>query len=520
MQEFRRGTKTISLTLEAHEKMRRARRHPCEPPSVATEGALVYHSGTRRNIMSERAEGFTRRGALKAIGALGAASLGGAEAAGAAEEGRKETGTAVGFREDLAALVARTPIADTHEHLPDEDERLKGEKIACDDWSLLFSHYIDSDLVAAGMTGEDRDRLLARDGDPIKKWKILEPWWPAVKSTGYGRAVRIAMRDLYGINALDAAAVPHLQEAYESMRKPGLYRKVLVDTANIDHCQVNYLWEPFHESRDPLLLQDISIVGMHVGPSIEDFAGPLGKEVKDLADWHAVIDGWFDRYGKKAVAVKSQAAYMRGLDYERVPAEKAAPVFAKVLRKDPVSPEEKKLLEDHLFWHAVDAATRHRLPVKLHTGYYAGENGMPLGRVAANPAQAADLCRRSPATRFVFMHIAYPYWQDLVAVAKHYTNAYLDMCWSWIIDPVAAKGFLKSFLAAAPSNKVLTFGGDYIPVECVAGHARIARDGIARALVELVDEGILGRRDAMELVEPLLRGNARTLFGIGDKGRR
>jgi uncharacterized protein len=486
---------------------------------------LVYHAGTRRIAMSKGTDGFTRRGALKAMGAMGAASIGGAVpgstgAAGAADEGRREVGTAAGFRDELTALVARTPIADTHEHLPDEDERLRGEKIPCDDWALLFSHYIDSDLVAAGMSGEDLNRLLSRDVDPIAKWKILEPWWPAAKNTGYGRAVRLAIRDLYGVNDIDEASIPRLREAYESLRKPGFYRKVLVDAANIDHCQVNYLWDAFHEPRDPMLLQDLSIVGMHMGPSIEEFAGRLGKEVKDLDDWHGVIDGWFDRYGKRAVAVKSQAAYARGLDYERVPAEKAAPVFAKVLRKDPVGAEERKLLEDHLFWHAVEAATRHRLPVKLHTGYYAGQNGMPLGRVAGNPAQAADLCRRSPATRFVFMHIAYPYWQDLVAVAKHYTNAHIDMCWSWIIDPVAAKGFLKSYLAAAPSNKVLTFGGDYIPVECVAGHARIARDGITRALSELVDEGILERRDALELVEPLLRGNARTLFAIGDKGGR
>jgi predicted TIM-barrel fold metal-dependent hydrolase len=118
------------------------------------------------------------------------------------------------------------------------------------------------------------------------------------------------------------------------------------------------------------------------------------------------------------------------------------------------------------------------------------------------------------------MHIAYPYWQEMVAVAKHFTNAHIDMCWAWIVDPAAAKEFLKSYLAAAPSNKVLVFGGDYIPVECVLGHARIARQGIARALEELVDEGNLERRDALDLVEPLLRGNARKLFAVDAKRAR
>jgi len=461
----------------------------------------------------------TRRSALQAaIGAAGAASMGvlaGAEAASPPDRPSPPPG---GFREELESLVARTPIADTHEHLPDEEERLRGERVACDDWAILLSHYIDSDLVSAGMPGGSRERLLSRGVDPMEKWRLVEPWWPAARNTGYGRVVRNSIRDLYGIEDLDGESIPRIQKAYEELRRPGFYRKILAGVANIDHCQVNYLGAAFHESRDPaFLLQDISIVGMFMGPSIDTYAKPLGREVKDLAGWHGVIDGYLDRYGPYAVAVKSQAAYMRGLDHEQVPPEAAEPVFAKVLRKDPVSPEERKLLEDHLFWRAVGAATRHGLPVKLHTGYYAGHNSMPLGRLAGNPAQAADLCRRSPETRFVFMHIAYPYWQDLVAVAKHYANAHIDMCWAWIVDPAASKEFLKSYLGAAPSNKVLVFGGDYIPVECVAGHARIARAGIARALAELVDEGLLGRRDALDLVEPLLRGNARRIFAVDAK---
>ncbi len=80
--------------------------------------------------------------------------------------------------------------------------------------------------------------------------------------------------------------------------------------------------------------------------------------------------------------------------------------------------------------------------------------------------------------------------------------------------PAASKAFLKSFLAAAPATKVFTYGGDCIPVECVAGHARPARRGVARALAELVEEEWLSLDDALALVDPLLRGNARTIFKL------
>jgi len=54
-------------------------------------------------------------------------------------------------------------------------------------------------------------------------------------------------------------------------------------------------------------------------------------------------------------------------------------------------------------------------------------------------------------------------------------------------------------------------------VECVLGHAVMARQGISQALAELVEEGWLRRPEAIELVEPLLRGNARTVFRLEEK---
>ena len=115
------------------------------------------------------------------------------------------------------------------------------------------------------------------------------------------------------------------------------------------------------------------------------------------------------------------------------------------------------------------------------------------------------------------MHICYPYYEEMISIAKHYTNAYIDMCWAWIINPIAAKDFLKKYLVTAPANKILTFGGDYSPVEPVLGHAAIARRGIALALSELVKEKWLSLDDALELIAPIMHGNARNIFNLGEK---
>ena len=42
-------------------------------------------------------------------------------------------------------------------------------------------------------------------------------------------------------------------------------------------------------------------------------------------------EGDFDTYGPRAIAVKNQSAYARGLDYDRVPASDAAPLFERFL---------------------------------------------------------------------------------------------------------------------------------------------------------------------------------------------
>jgi len=465
---------------------------------------------------------ISRRHALQGVGGLGVSAWLAAGARGGEPAAGQATGMPGRANPTIVEKVFKTTLIDTHEHLIEEKERLEAShpRVQADDWSLLLSHYLCSDLLVAGMPREAYDAFFSRKTPVADKWRLLEAYWPAVKNTGYGQAVRIAMQQLYNVDDLSAATAGKVQAAYEQTRKPGFYRHILCELGKIESCQVNYLNRVFYETSMPtLLMQDISIVGMFAGPDLDGLGKPTGFEVRTLDDWHAVIDWWFDKYGKYAVAVKSGNAYSRDIDYEQVPAGRVEGLFRKRIVNELLPAQEKKELEDHLFWYAVQKATQYKLPVKLHTGYYAGQNGMPLDRLSHNAGSAGELCRKAPDTKFVLMHICYPYYEELLAVTKQYTNAYVDMCWSWIINPIAAKDFLKKFLVTAPANKILTFGGDYVPVELILGHATIARRGIALALSELVEEGWLTLSDAMDLIDPIMHTNARQLFNLAEKTR-
>ena len=242
--------------------------------------------------MAAEREKPSRREALKVLGRVGAAATLGDTVYGQSAP-VTPMAAAAGFAAELRQRVEQTVLVNTHEHLPDEDERLRGEGLKCDDWAGLLGHYLDSDLVAAGMPQTVRAKVFSPGGDPLAKWRAIAPYWPAVKNTGYGRSVRIAIRELYGIDDLEEKSIGRLQQGYESLRKAGFYRKILVNMAGIESCQVNHVSSggPFKESRQPtLLMQDLNITHMHMwGPDLKGVGGPTGKEVRDLSDWHAVI---------------------------------------------------------------------------------------------------------------------------------------------------------------------------------------------------------------------------------------
>ena len=100
------------------------------------------------------------------------------------------------------------------------------------------------------------------------------------------------------------------------------------------------------------------------------------------------------------------------------------------------------------------------------------------------------------------MHIAYPFGDELVALAKHFPNVYVDLCWAWSLDPLAARRFLRQALHAAPLNKLFAFGGDArLPATALACSLQ-ARHHLHAALQEDVDADLLTEPQAIHAAPP------------------
>lgn len=414
----------------------------------------------------------------------------------------------------LEKKISATPFIDTHEHLIDESERLSCVEpiIPCDDWTLLLNLYFRFDLISSGMSKDLIADLFSKQIDPIDKWGIIKKYWPYLKNTASGLVFRNTIKALYDIDDVSDGNIKKLQSSYELTRQKGFYRHIISDLANIRHCHVHSPIRAFRKSEFPdLLFQDIALDGL-IRVMNNPFNVPEHIKPKTLSDWYSVVDWWFNEYGQIAKAVKIGIAYFRRLDFEKVSAENAEPVFMKRINSQEISTIDEKLLQDHLFWYCLNKATEYDLPVKMHTGQWAMNNLMNMNWVMNNPSDCASLCRKAPDTKFIFFHLSYPHYEELLSLAKSYSNAYVDMCWSWSLNPLAAKDFLKKFILTVPNNKIFTFGGDDIIVENLIGHAAIARKGITQALSELVSEDWITLNDALDLTDFLMYRNAEKFF--------
>ena len=420
---------------------------------------------------------------------------------------------------DLAQHIASLRVVDTHEHMRSEEQWLnQGPADVLDD---LFYNYLRGDLVSAGMD-VGQSETMASQGSIDQRWDAIKPFWEHCQYTGYGEAVRMMAKANYDIDEITLDAMVAAQPKLAAMRKPGERYRILRDLANLDHVQVdNFIQDCSVDPSGPDFFRyDLSFATFCKSFTIGDFdfhrlTDDTGITVKDLATFQQAIEATFAKHAPNAIAVKSQHAYLRTLHWQPrtdVDAERALLAFL----QDPqsVDAQGRLCIEDWCLAHGCRLAGEYDLPFKIHCGHYAGNSRMQTDRI--NAGKLCPLLEAYPDTRFVLMHIAYPYYEELIAIIKHYQNAYADLCWAWSINPHASMQFVRSFLHAAPVNKLFAFGGDCIWSTQAYGYALQMRKWLTKTLQAEVDDGELSETQAMAVAEKVLFGNQIDCFEFVD----
>ncbi len=417
----------------------------------------------------------------------------------------------------LAQFIQQTPLCDSHEHLRSEKQYVEnGPDLLCN----LFDNYVAADLVVAGTGQKAVDRLLnAADPDMRDRFAGVERAWQRVRHTGYGEAVRIIARQLYAIEEISADSLEAALPLHAALRQPGQRLQILRERANLDHVQIDDFVRSCHvDSSGPdFFFYDISWVNFVNGaPDVAELAAETGVTVRDLHTLRQAMEAVFAQNAAVAIAVKTQHAYSRTLRWQQRTDAEAAPVLDAYLRNpESLSEEERLCLGDWSLSRGVELAIEHDLPFKIHTGYYAGHSRMPVDYIKSG--NLCPLLAKYLDARFVLMHIGYPYGDEMVSLAKHYPNVYVDFCWAWSIDPYSAGNFLRQCIHAVPSNKLFLFGGDTGWPGVSLAYAFQTRRWFTRALQAEIDDGLLTEAEAIALASRYMRDNHYDCFRIEKK---
>ncbi|MBW2366586.1 MAG: amidohydrolase family protein [Deltaproteobacteria bacterium] len=409
-------------------------------------------------------------------------------------------------------------IVDTHEHLPLESERPKDTDVLAE-WLL---HYFSCDLVSAGLTDNDLSTVRDSRQDITRRWKIVEPYWRAAESTGYGRALAFTARDIYGIESINGQTIERLDGLFkEARRRGGHYRFVLRDKSDIAVSISDLTPIPNQETDDSFVFAmkiDGFVCPAHYS-QMRTAGSEVGIEVHTLDDWMAVTRRHIEKNvnGRtRVVCLKVDLAYHRSLRFDKVTYANAEHAFNELFndcnlpeRRPPI--KVAKVLSDWMMHFVCRVADDNKLVCQIHTGIQEGYGNVIYD---ANPTLLTNLFLEYRNARFDVFHMGYPYVMELGTLAKNFRNVFINMCWGHIISPEAARRALVEWLDAVPANKISAFGGDYCFVDGVYGHQFLARRNVAASLAQKVTDGSISLSRAREVATWLFVDNPKRLFGL------
>lgn len=407
-------------------------------------------------------------------------------------------------------------IIDTHEHLaPFQKERPRGDVL-----TDFLEHYFSTDLISAGLSPNDYNRIMGDGLSITEKWSIVEPFWRTCKYTGYGQSLAIAARDIYGIEEICTDTIEALNDAFQRGFEEDHYKRILKEKCNIKTSILD-CWglTPFDTGYFVAANRIDMLIQPQNGGQIMELEQATGITVCGFEDYLRACEIRLDQYRKVSRILKCALAYSRSLDFARTTRADAESAFNKLFYSGSgfaIHREEQSYscspdLTNYLFRHIISLAQEKGIILQIHTGLQEG-NGNILAH--SNPSRLNEIFHEYPNMKFDVFHIGYPYQDELGALCKMYPNVYIDMCWAHIISPVACRRILSEWLELFSYTKISGFGGDYRVLDGVYGHQYLARRNIAAALSEKVQEGLFDTEEACRIGKAILFDNPSRIFGI------
>lgn len=417
--------------------------------------------------------------------------------------------------DNIRTYVRELPILDVHEHhMP---AVLLNPEVGLLD--LLRQSY-------AGWTQERPYPLPGetREGDPMLEPSVQTTWTDVarfVEHSGSSTFVRNLIWSLTELYELDDEGIT--QGNWESLDREIRRRhadrdwvRSVLDRAGIRHIITDPYTDPMGDVRGTLGKRYSSVCRInafalgwhpdacdHNGNQAHAMAKQLGCEVQTFDDYLAMLETLVDTMAARGhVALKNALAYDRTVNFDDVDENRAREAWG---QRDP-TPAQRKAFGDVVVDRLCRLAGERDIPCQVHLG-----SAQIRG---SHPMNLAGLIERHPRTRFLLMHLAYPWSGDLLGLAFVYRNTWLDLTWAPLLSPTHFSRALHEAIEILPDESRLMIGGDNWHAEETYGAFTLARRLIGDVLAEKLEAGYFHAADAKRLARKILHDNAAEFFAI------
>jgi uncharacterized protein len=416
---------------------------------------------------------------------------------------------------DLYEELKEIPVIDAHEHFPGEAEYLKNQYSGM---NLFAGGFIWHDLESAGLESEFKNTMRNSGYKAVKDWwPKIEPYWRNVCHGSYARALRIAVKDLYGIPEINNKTINYLVERLVDDNRPGLYRRVFQEKCNIKTSITQAGQAGFPD--DPAIVGITSLFkpGSHSNNCVEAIAKRIGREIDDLDDLVDICQTLLcEDLENGAVGFKYVSVAMERPD--KVLAEKE---FSQAKKKESPNNMDKNTysntypaLRDYLVDKCFDVAANSKVPVAIHAGM-STLKGYWRDYRNLDPKHLLPVAERRGDVHFDLFHLGVPMLRDAAFVGKLLPNVSLNLTWCPVVSEVQASFMLNELIDLVPVNKIIAFGGDYkVAVQKVYGHLEIVRQILTKVLANRINKGYLDKSEALRLGKLWLHDNPMRIYNL------
>src|SRR2546422_3989016 len=410
-------------------------------------------------------------------------------------------------------FIAEIGIVDVHEHhIP--EILLNSQVNLVQLFQQSYAGWTQSRPYPLPSETRANDPMLAPTGPAT--WKALAPFLEQSGTNSFVRNLVGAITELHGAGA--ETITRDNWEAFDSAvreqhQRPDWCRDT-VRRAGIERLVTDPYTDPLLDARPALGNNYNSVVRInafacgwnsesrdHNGNNAQSLLRRLGLEPASFDDYLTALEKLIDGVASRhQVALKNALAYDRTLDFDE-PDEKLA---RQAWGKASPSFAEQKAFGDLVVDRLCRLAGERDLPVQMHVGTAIIRGSQPL--------KVAGLIERHPRTRFLLMHLAYPWSHDLLGMAFVYRNIWLDLTWSLLLSPSHFKLALHEAIEILPDESRMMIGGDNWHVEETYGTMKRARQLLSEVLEEKLAAHYFLLEDAQRLAGKILRENALGFF--------